>query len=45
MSEVSRAYIALAEIAQLSRQYAQGLPAQEEARAIWSGVGFTLKES
>ncbi len=44
MSEVSRAYIALAEIAQLSRQYAQGLPAQEEARAIWSGVGFTLND-
>ncbi|NPU94738.1 MAG: chemotaxis protein CheW [Gammaproteobacteria bacterium] len=44
MSEVSSAYIALAEIAQLSRQYAQGLPAQEEARAIWSGVGFTLND-
>lgn len=44
MSEVSRAYLALAEIAKLSRQYAQGLPAQEEARAIWSGVGFTLND-
>ena len=44
MSEVSRAYLALAEIAQLSRQFALGLPAQEEARAIWSGVGFTLND-
>ncbi|HEX4939310.1 MAG TPA: chemotaxis protein CheW [Candidatus Kapabacteria bacterium] len=44
MSEVSRAYLALADIAQLSRQHAQGLPAQEEARAIWSGVGFTLND-
>jgi twitching motility protein PilI len=42
MSEVSRAFIKLAEIADLSRQHAKGLPAQEEARAIWSGVGFTL---
>lgn len=44
MSEVSRAYTTLAEIAQLSRQHAQGLPAQEEARVIWSGVGFTLND-
>ena len=42
MSDFSRAYLKLAEIAELSRQFAQGLPAQEEARTIWSGVGFTL---
>src|SRR5690606_2383039 len=42
MSEVSRAFIKLAEIAELSHQHAKGLPEQQEARAIWSGVGFTL---
>jgi len=42
MSEVSPAYLKLVEIAERSRQHARGLPEQEQARAIWSGVGFTL---
>ena len=42
MSDDSRAYSTLLEIARLSREHAKGLPAQEEARVIWSGVGFTL---
>src|SRR5690606_21920016 len=42
MSEVSRAFIKLAEIGELSHQHAKGLPEQQEARAIWRGVGVTL---
>lgn len=42
MTEVSRAYRKLIEISERSRQNAQGLPEQEQTKAIWSGVGFTL---
>lgn len=44
MSEVSKAYLKLLEISERSRQFAQGLPEQEQARSIWSGVGFTLNQ-
>ncbi len=42
MSQPSRAYLKLLEIETLSRQNAQGLPEQQQASTIWSGVGFTL---
>lgn len=42
MSEVSQAYLKLIEISRLCRQHARGLPEQEQAKAMWSGVGFTL---
>ena len=42
MSEVSSAYLKLAELATLSRNNAKGLPEQEQLKATWSGVGFTL---
>ncbi len=42
MTEVSKAYLKLHEIALLSRQHAKGLPEQEETKTIWSGVGFSL---
>ena len=44
MSDTSRAYLKLIEIESLSRMHAQGLPEQEQAKAIWSGVGFTLND-
>ena len=44
MSEVSTAYRKLIEISERSRQFAKGLPEQQQARAIWSGVGFTLNQ-
>ncbi len=42
MSEVSNAYLKLAELATLSRSSAAGLPEQEQLKSTWSGVGFTL---
>ena len=44
MSEVSQAYLKLIEISERSRQHAHGLPEQEQAKSIWSGVGFTLND-
>lgn len=42
MAEQSSAFLALAGLAQSSRNAARGLPAQIDAREQWSGVGFTL---
>ncbi|MDO3383180.1 chemotaxis protein CheW [Gilvimarinus algae] len=42
MSEQSSAFLALAQLAQSSRNAARGLPAQLDVREQWSGVGFTL---
>lgn len=42
MTNVSQAYLKLNQLARNSRQHAQGLPEQEQTRAFWSGVGFTL---
>lgn len=42
MAEISQAYLKLVEIAELSRSHARGLPEQEQVKATWSGVGFTL---
>ncbi|MBU2884431.1 chemotaxis protein CheW [Gilvimarinus agarilyticus] len=42
MAEASSAFHALAQLANQSRQAAQGLPAQIDAREQWSGIGFSL---
>jgi twitching motility protein PilI len=42
MSEASAAYKSLVDLAVRSRAHALGLPEQEEVKAFWSGVGFTL---
>lgn len=42
MAEAQAAFRALVDLAQRSRQSAHALPAQTEAQAQWSGIGFKL---
>lgn len=42
MAEQESAFKALAELAQLTRQYARGLPGQVDIQPHWSGIGFSL---
>lgn len=42
MAKLSQAYIRLAEIDWNCRQYAAGMPTQDETKTLWSGIGFAL---
>ncbi|ARU54421.1 MAG: chemotaxis protein CheW [Pseudomonadales bacterium] len=42
MSAMATPFSYLADIARRSKALAKGLPAQEEAIELWSGIGFTL---
>lgn len=42
MSAQTAPFAVLSDIAKRSKTFAEGLPAQEEAIELWSGIGFTL---
>lgn len=42
MSEPQAAFEALLNLAERSREFARGLPAQTDIRPLWSGIGFSL---